>query len=63
MVMALEKAGSPPTREAFLNAYESMKDADMGGIKLSFSPTDHQGQDNVYLQIVKGSKLIPLAKN
>jgi len=60
IVMALEKAGSPPTQEGFLNAYESMKDADMGGIKLTFSPTDHQGQDNVYLEIVQGGKLVPV---
>ena len=64
MIMALEKAGNPPTRAGFLQAYESMKDADMGGIKLSFSPNDHQGQDNVYLQIVQGNKLVPCkAKN
>lgn len=64
IVMALEKAGSPPTQASFLNAYESMKDADMGGIKLTFTPGDHQGQDNVYLQIVQGNKLGPLkAKN
>ena len=64
MIMALEKAGNPPTRAGFLQAYESMKDADMGGIKLSFSPNDHQGQDNVYLQIVQGNKLVPFkAKN
>ncbi|HBG07926.1 MAG: hypothetical protein A2075_24390 [Geobacteraceae bacterium GWC2_58_44] len=59
IIMALEKAGNPPTQAAFLNAYEGMKDADMGGIKLSFSPGDHQGQDNVYLQIVQGGKLVP----
>lgn len=59
MVMALQKAGSPPTRTGFLKAYESMKDADMGGVKLTFTPQDHQGQNNVYLQIVQGSKLIP----
>jgi branched-chain amino acid transport system substrate-binding protein len=60
MVMALQNAGSPPTRDGFLKAYESMKDADMGGIKLTFTPGDHQGQDNVYLQIVQGGKLVPL---
>lgn len=60
IVMALEKAGSPPTREGFLNAYEGMKDADMGGIKLTFTPTDHTGQDNVYVEIVQGGKLVPV---
>lgn len=60
IVMALEKAGNPPTQGAFIDAYESMKGADMGGIKLSFSPTDHQGQDNVFLQVVKDNKLVSL---
>ena len=60
LVMALEKAGSPPTKEGLIQAYESMKDADMGGIKLTFNPQDHEGQDNVYLQIVRGGKLTPL---
>jgi branched-chain amino acid transport system substrate-binding protein len=59
MVMALEKAGSPPTQEGFLKAYEAMKDADLGGIKLNFSPQNHQGQSNVYLEIVQGGKLVP----
>ena len=59
MVMALEKAGNPPTQEGFIKAYESMKDAEMGGIKLNFSPQNHQGQSNVFLQIVKDGKLVP----
>jgi branched-chain amino acid transport system substrate-binding protein len=59
MVMALEKAGSPPTQEGFLKAYEAMKDADMGGIKLNFTPQNHQGQSNVYLEIVRTGKLVP----
>jgi branched-chain amino acid transport system substrate-binding protein len=60
MVMALEKAGDPPTQAGFISAYESMKEADMGGIKLTFTPENHQGQQNVYLQIVQGGKLVPL---
>lgn len=63
IVMALEKAGNPPTREGFLQAYEGMKGADMGGIKLTFSPDNHQGQDNVYLQVVKDNKLVSLKSN
>lgn len=60
IVLALDKAGSPPTREGFLNAYESMKDADLGGVKLTFSPSDHQGLDDVYLAVVEGGKLVPV---
>jgi branched-chain amino acid transport system substrate-binding protein len=59
MVMALDKAGVPPTQEGFIKAYEAMKDADLGGIKLNFSPENHQGQSNVFLEIVKDGKLIP----
>ncbi len=59
MVMALEKAGNPPTQEGFIKAYEGMKDADMGGIKLTFSPENHQGQSNVYLEIVHDGQLVP----
>ncbi|WP_129127194.1 ABC transporter substrate-binding protein [Geomonas oryzae] len=60
IVMALEKAGNPPTQAGFIQAYEAMKDADMGGIKLTFTPQDHQGQDNVYLQVVNGNKLVSM---
>ena len=59
-VMALAKAGNPPTREGLINAYESMKDADMGGIKLNLSPSNHTAQDNVYLQVAHGNKLVPV---
>lgn len=59
MIMALEKAGDPPTQEGFIKAYEAMKDADMGGIKLNFSPQNHQGQSNVYIEIVQDGKLVP----
>jgi len=60
MVLALERAGNPPTQEGFIKAYEGMKDVDMGGIKLTFSPQNHQGQSNVYLEIVQGGKLVPV---
>jgi ABC-type branched-subunit amino acid transport system substrate-binding protein len=60
MVMALGKSGTPPTQDGFIKAYEAMKDADLGGIKLNFSPGNHQGQSNVYLEIVQNGKLVPL---
>lgn len=60
IVMALGSAGNPPTRQGFLASYESMKGADMGGIKLTLTPGNHHGQGNVYLQIVQGGKLVPL---
>jgi len=57
IVMALEKMSEPLTADGLIKAYESMKDTDMGGIKLTFTPDDHQGQDNVYMAVVQGGKL------
>jgi branched-chain amino acid transport system substrate-binding protein len=59
LIMALEKAGNPPTQEGFIKAYETMRGADMGGVKLSFTPQNHQGQSNVWLEIVQSGKLVP----
>jgi len=59
MVLALEKAGSPPSPDGFLKAYEGMKEVDLGGIKLSFSPENHQGQSHVFLEVVRAGKLVP----
>ncbi|MBJ6726541.1 ABC transporter substrate-binding protein [Geomesophilobacter sediminis] len=59
MVLALEKAGTPPTRDGFIKAFEAMKGTDLGGIKLSFAPDNHQGQNNVYMEMVKDGKLVP----
>jgi ABC-type branched-subunit amino acid transport system substrate-binding protein len=60
LVAALSKAGSPPSKDGLLQAYEAMKDTDLGGIKLSFTPQNHQGQNEVYLEIVKNGALTPL---
>lgn len=60
MVLALEKAGNPPSRDEFINAYENMKNVDIGGISLTLSPENHQALSYVYLSIVRGGKNIPL---
>ncbi|HXA85283.1 MAG TPA: ABC transporter substrate-binding protein [Candidatus Dormibacteraeota bacterium] len=47
---ALRRAGSNPSRAAFIKAMESLKGWDPGlGIKLEFSPTNHQGMHKVWL--------------
>ena len=32
-----------PTREGLIRAYEQMRDKDLGGLKLSFAPDNHNG--------------------
>lgn len=60
--LGLEKAGKALTREGLVNAFDGIADADMAGMKLSFSATDHQGSDSVYLTQVTGGAAKPVDK-
>jgi ABC-type branched-subunit amino acid transport system substrate-binding protein len=57
IVEGLERAGPELTRESFLDAMESIRDWDSGGIlpKVSFGRTDHHAQSAGFLcELVKG---------
>ena len=58
---ALKKAGANPTRATFLTALESLS-ADLGGLKVAFSATSHQGAKDVFLTIVRGGKAVQVDK-
>ncbi|UUY10360.1 ABC transporter substrate-binding protein [Pseudomonas sp. J452] len=60
-VEALRLAGSEPTRANLSNALEFLR-ADVGGFKVEFSPTDHQGSDAVFLTRIQGGKAIPVER-
>jgi branched-chain amino acid transport system substrate-binding protein len=47
LVEALRRAGKDPSPERIKNALESFKRVDIGGLEVSFSPTDHTGLDFV----------------
>src|SRR5215831_2087464 len=53
VVQAMYNAGPALTRAALTKALDSMTQVDFGGVTVSFSPTDHQGLDEVYLTILK----------
>ena len=57
LVEALKAAGKNLTRQAFHNSLESM-DKDLGGVKVRFNKTNHQGLSTVYLTKVKGGKAL-----
>lgn len=61
LVEALKKAGPNPTRVGLSAALEGLN-VDLGGIKVAFSATNHQGSKAVYLTQVKGGKAVPQAK-
>lgn len=56
VVQALQNAGSNLTREALTKVLDSMSKADFGGVTVSFSPSDHQGLDTVYLTVIQDGK-------
>lgn len=61
LLEALKKAGSNPTRATFLSAMESLS-IDLGGLKVAFSATSHQGAKDVFLTVVRGGKAVQVDK-
>jgi branched-chain amino acid transport system substrate-binding protein len=52
VVDALRRAGKDPSRERFVRALEEMKGHDLGGFRVSYSPTDHGGSSFVELTVI-----------
>jgi branched-chain amino acid transport system substrate-binding protein len=52
MVEGLKRAGKNPTREGLVDALEAMRDVDLGGFYVSYSPTNHAGSKFVDLTII-----------
>lgn len=52
LVEGLKRAGPQPTRDKLKSALEGFRRVDIGGLEVSFSPTDHSGLDYADLSIV-----------
>ncbi len=52
LVEGLRKAGPKPTREKLITALESLRQFDVGGLKVTYSNTSHTGLDFVDLSII-----------
>ena len=52
MVEGLNRAGRKLTREGLIHALETMDPYDVGGFKVSYTPTDHRGSRYVDLTII-----------
>ncbi|MBF0229894.1 MAG: ABC transporter substrate-binding protein [Desulfamplus sp.] len=62
LVEGLQRAGRDLTRQSFLQAINSMNDFSLGSdVRLSFSPTDHQGMDTVYFTRLQNNRFTLLA--
>ncbi|MCM8594298.1 ABC transporter substrate-binding protein [Accumulibacter sp.] len=51
-VDALRKSGKEPTREKLVSSLEAMQNHDLGGYRISFSPTDRLGSRFVDLTVI-----------
>ena len=52
LVEALRRAGPQPNREKVQSALEGLQKFDIGGLDISYSPTDHTGLDFTDLSII-----------
>ena len=52
LVLGLRRAGPNPTRAKVQQALEGMNKVDIGGLEISYSPTDHTGLEFVDLSII-----------
>ena len=52
LVEGLRAAGKDPTRRSLIEAFERMRDKDIGGYRLTYSPTDHNGSDFVEITMI-----------
>lgn len=59
LVEGLRRAGPQPTREKFIDAMESISDFDVGGLKVSYSPTSRDGSKYVDITVIgKDGKIL-----
>jgi branched-chain amino acid transport system substrate-binding protein len=65
MIEALQKAGKDLTTDAFLKAYQGIKDrvGTMGGPAITFSETRHLGSDVVFLAVVEKGRWKSVERN
>jgi len=52
LVEGLRRAGNDLNREKFINAMESIRDLDLGGYWITFTPTNHNGSKFVELTVI-----------
>jgi branched-chain amino acid transport system substrate-binding protein len=52
LVEGLRRAGKNPTREGLIHALESLREYDMGGFVVGFSPTNHSGSSFIDITII-----------
>jgi branched-chain amino acid transport system substrate-binding protein len=52
MVEGLKRTGKEPTREKLVAALETLRDYDVGGFRVTYTPEDHYGSKFVDLTVI-----------
>ena len=52
-ITILERMGAPITREMFMTTVAQAATLELGGIELTFGPSDNQGSDQVFLTVIQ----------
>ncbi|RQR59998.1 amino acid ABC transporter substrate-binding protein [Burkholderia sp. Bp9125] len=60
MLLGLERAGPAPTRAALLQALESIRRVDIGGMVVDLGADNHQALNSVFLSEIERGRLAPL---
>jgi ABC-type branched-subunit amino acid transport system substrate-binding protein len=56
VVEGLRRAGKNPTREAFVEALEGLRDHDLGGLAVTYGPRNRSGSSYVDITIIGRDK-------
>lgn len=60
LVAALDQAGKDLSREKLIDTFHGMSKLELGGMVFSFSPSNHQGSNAVYITTVNDGKAQPV---
>jgi ABC-type branched-subunit amino acid transport system substrate-binding protein len=61
LIAGLKAAGADPTRDKLRKGLESLSSLDLGGLTVSYSPTNHKGLSRLYMTKLEGGKLVPVS--
>ncbi|WP_373288313.1 ABC transporter substrate-binding protein [Chelatococcus reniformis] len=61
VIDVLKRTGPDVTRQGFLDTIYAQPQFDLDGLRLTFGPADNQGMDEVYLTMLKGGRVVPVA--
>ena len=60
MVAALRRAGADLTRERLVRSFETFDRLDLGGLRVTLGPDNHQASTAVFLTRIADGRIVPV---